>query len=107
MAGYRQFSGWDEVMNMFKYQTDGYGLYMSHGELKKVEIEKETDKTVVVDGQRSHKISEWHYFWDTFDEAREFLIQQHKKRIEYFKERLKHHEDCLVKFTEMKEEDLE
>ena len=79
---------------------------MGYGEIKKVEIEKETDKTVVIDGRRNHKQSEWYFFWDTFDEARDYLIKKHKDKIELFKGKLKHHEDCLVKFTEMKGEDL-
>ncbi len=91
---------------MYKYRTDGYGRYYSNNTLVKVLVEKETEKTVVVGGNRSHKRSEFYYFWDTFEEARDHLIKFHQDEIEKLKISLTLHEALLVRFTDITEDDL-
>ncbi len=91
---------------MYKYQTDGYSFHVSNKYLKKIEIDKETEKTIIVDGRRSSKRSEYYYFWDTFEEAREHLIKFHTNKIEKLKISLMLHEALLVRFTDITEDDL-
>ena len=93
-------------MKLFKYRTGGYGRYYPNKDLKKVSIDKETEKTVVIDGIRTHKRSDFYIFWDTFEGAKKHLIKLHSDKVEQLKILLKLHEALLIKFTEIKEEDL-
>lgn len=63
--------------------------------IEKVEIEKETDKFVIIKGRRSQKISENEGYFNSFEEARMFLfnyakikIDVYNAQVEYYRKRL-------------------
>lgn len=51
--------------------------------IEKVEVERETEKQVVEKGgKRSAKITDYECYFDTFDTAKQYLINLTKKEIE-------------------------
>lgn len=55
---------------MIKYEADTSWLKIS-----KVEVERETKNSVWINGRRNAKLSGWKSYFDTFQEAKEYLIQ--------------------------------
>ena len=77
---------------MFKYQTNNYRI-----EIEKVEIIKETDKTIWIKKKNSNgkeyisqsrKESSWNCYFDTFDEAKQSLIDKNIKDFESLNQRI-------------------
>lgn len=61
-----------------KYMTG----WFAKGELiKKIEVEKETEKSVIIDGRRNAKFSEHAQYHESFDEAKAFLMQKAEARL--------------------------
>jgi hypothetical protein len=58
--------------------------------IQKVEIERETDSYVWINGYRSRKKSEYECFFDTFIEAKEFLIKKAEMSVD----------SCQINFSE-------
>ena len=56
---------------MVKYEVCSYST-----DIKKVEIERETDKSVFINGNRRAKMSEWSKYFHTFDEAKSNLVER-------------------------------
>jgi len=91
---------------MIKYRTTKYD-----NEIKKIEIERETEKQVVLrpdtwnpKGRRENKISEYDNWHDTFEEAREFLLQrEYRKRDDALRDQAKA-EKNIVNINGLKEE---
>lgn len=78
--------------------------------IEKKEIEKETPKMVVVGGIREHKISEWHYYADTFEDAKIYLLdkcmtkkENAKIKIEYYEKEIEALDKFFMNITNMKE----
>ena len=65
---------------MIKYMTMAHGS--SYARIDKVEVEKETEKMVVLQsGRKEAKKSDWHNYFDTWGEALEFLRLQANNKI--------------------------
>lgn len=45
-----------------------------------VEVDSETDKTVIIEGRRHDKRSDYEAYFDTFSEAKEHLIDRKKRK---------------------------
>ncbi len=91
----------------FMYMTSCYGK----GEIKKVEIVKETAKQVVclleswgggVRERRCAKNGNYENFFSTFAEARDFLVDKEEKKISYAKERIHEAKSALGTIKAMK-----
>lgn len=81
-----------------KYKT------IFNSRIEKVEIEKETNFFVFFkNGRRDGKRTEWQSYFDSFQEAKDFLITQKIIRIEQVKEKLKYYEKELEKIQSLTE----
>lgn len=69
---------------MVKYKVDHYW----RPEVKKVEIEKETESSVWIKGRREAKETQYHAFFDTFQEAKDFLIDVFEKKAQAVRRQL-------------------
>lgn len=49
--------------------------------IRKIEIEKETNKFVWFHGVKQEKKTKFHMFFDTFSEAKEFLISKFENKV--------------------------
>ena len=49
--------------------------------IQKKEVERETESSIWIDGVRSAKKSMWDNYFDTYDEAKEFLLRASKNRV--------------------------
>jgi len=58
---------------MIKYRTDEYSGTPEF-RIAKVEIEKETDTSVWIRGMRNNKHSSFHNYFDTWQEAHEYIL---------------------------------
>ena len=69
---------------MIKYRTGGCG----NNPIEEVEVDKETDKFVWMGKNRFAKTSSWHKYWDTWEDAYDYLIEKANKDISYANSRL-------------------
>ncbi len=49
--------------------------------IKQTEIDKETEKSVWIDGRRNAKRSDWYNYFDTWGEARDFLMGKAEEKL--------------------------
>jgi predicted nucleic acid-binding Zn-ribbon protein len=66
---------------MIKYRTQW-------DKIEALEIEKETAKTVTIKGRRENKKSDWQNWHNTFEDAKQFLIDNAQKEIDGLRYRL-------------------
>jgi hypothetical protein len=66
-----------------KYRTSKYSV-----EIKEVEVERETDHSVWVKGNRSAKHSDWHQYHETYNEAFNFLDCRYTQKLSAAESRL-------------------
>lgn len=69
-------------------------------EIQPVFIERETDSSVWINGRRKSKQSEYENYFDTIDEAKQFIIQKAKNEVSQYQNRLEmaeKHYDHIVK----------
>lgn len=64
-------------------------------EIQKIEVQKASDVSVWIDGRRFNKRSEGALYCDTFLEAKNFLIQVVKEKVEKARRELARHEKNL------------
>lgn len=77
------------------------------GKIRKVELERETNKFVILRGHtyKDAKDSDWRWFRPTFKEAKQCLIDKKTKEIASAKRILTRLEFELEKINQLKEED--
>tara|TARA_R110000851_G_scaffold267894_1_gene420476 strand:+ start:205 stop:474 length:270 start_codon:yes stop_codon:yes gene_type:complete len=63
-----------------KYETGGY--YQSSGIIGLVQVEKETTKSVFIDGRRKSKNSDWTSYHDTYQAAYDYLLNKAKVSVD-------------------------
>lgn len=68
---------------MIKYKADTI-----FNQILQVEIDKETDKSVWINGRRTSKISNYESYHNTFQEAKDYIIERQTKRYHRAKENL-------------------
>ncbi len=86
---------------MKKYVVTGYSRYSVKPKIKEVEVERETDKTVWINGRRNAKISEWHNYFDTRGEAKGHLIKLQTTICRNLKDRLKSAKEVLLEVVKL------
>ena len=72
---------------MIKYKTNKH-FFRSEGFINKVEVERETEQSVWINGRRNSKHSDYSSFFDSFDEAKAFLLAIAEKKVTLAKLRL-------------------
>lgn len=63
---------------VIKYLT---GWFTKGGPIQEVEVEKETDKSIWIDGNRESKNSDHAQYHDTWDDAKAFLLKKAEKKL--------------------------
>ena len=72
-------------MTTYKYLTGGF---FQKSEIKRVEVEKETEHSVWINGRRSAKESRYGIYHDTYSEARHWIIKRAEAKAKYARENL-------------------
>jgi len=70
---------------MIKYRTGGY-----QKEIEKVEVEKESEKSVWINGRSHLKRSSCKNYFDTFEQAKKHLVTNGQKHITLCEGRLEY-----------------
>ncbi len=82
---------------MFKYRTWSAGI-------DKVECRNETEKFVtLINGNRTSKQSSLFYYFDTYKEAKDYLIKKALANVDYIKMQLESTYEDLKKMQSLKE----
>lgn len=68
---------------IIKYRTGNY-----KNRVEKVEVERETKSSVWIGGKRNAKVSGWHMYFDSFDDAKNHLIAKVQREIDISQARL-------------------
>jgi len=80
---------------MIKYKTENYGV-----KIKPIETTKETEKSVwfLINNREYHKLkrTDSHIYWDTFEQAKQHLIERAERKIESYKDQLSRAKDDLA-----------
>ena len=89
---------------MIKYKATRY----FRDEIRKVEVEKETEKMVVFPPrrgrvQRETKMSRDHCYFDTFDGAKNWVVNKATVQLENYKASVQRAEESLVRAKELTE----
>ena len=71
---------------MVKYRVDLVYMGVS-AEIKRIEVERQTAHIVFMDGYWKSKKSDYCQFFDSFLEAKEFLLDTQKRNLKYFEDR--------------------
>lgn len=83
---------------MIKYKT-------RWEEIKKIEISRESDSSVWdMQNRRHNKNGEWENYFDTFEEAKNYLIEEKNKEIKKAQEQLEYVMEKLKNVSNIKEE---
>ena len=92
---------------MIKYQTKWHGSTMA--EINALEILRETEKQVVlapkhIKGKesRENKKSDWQCWFDTWDEAHDFLVSEAQKQVDDLRFKLQQANGSLGNIKGMK-----
>lgn len=74
--------------------------------IEKVEVERETESSVWVNGMRNAKVSKWHIYFDYFDDAKDHQIAKVQREIDISSARLS--KACAAKqdLLSMRESDI-
>jgi hypothetical protein len=84
---------------MIKYIAMSYG-----NEIQKIEVIKETDKTVTLpNGSRDYKSTSWKNYFDTFADAFEYLVDRENKAIRRYERQIEVHRENLKEIRNIKE----
>jgi hypothetical protein len=69
---------------MIKYKTKGWGK----GQIEMVEVDRETDSSVFIDGYRRAKRSSYDNFFDTWEDAHAYLLKKAENSASYARRNL-------------------
>lgn len=92
-------------MTKIMYKTN------SINEIEKVDVERETEHTVWIIIQGDKTVSPWRKrsdcwnFFDTFDEAKQFLVEKYEKIINQLEQQLDRKRKQLDKILNLKEDE--
>ena len=86
--------------NMKKYLTKKY-----YDEIEILEVERETAESVWIKGSRSAKSTTYSIYHDTFDSAKQFLIELHERDIKAAREKIQRAESALGLIRKLTEAD--
>ena len=87
---------------MIKYRTSGWSE--PEAKIKTVRISRETDKSIWINGDRFAKISEWYQFWDTWQEAHNYIVERSEELVRSGRLILDRRKGLLGNIKGMKEE---
>lgn len=86
---------------MIKYRTTNEKW---ENKIEKIEIERETEKMVFYEGRKELKRSDYQSWFDTFDEAKQSLVEKAEGRVENCIYSLAAEKEKLSEVKELKNE---
>ena len=86
---------------MKKYVTET-GRWRVEAKITEVEVERETESSVWVNGSRLQKVTGYHIYHDTWDVAHTYLLEKAKQKVEYARRQLEEHKSYLGNVKGMK-----
>ena len=89
---------------MIKYRVEIPWRWDAAAEIIEVEVEKETDKSVWINGSRNAKVSEDANYYDTWEEAKDALVVCQKSRVNRLRSQLVKANSILGSIVELKKE---
>jgi hypothetical protein len=78
---------------MKKYKTGGWDY---RKEITEVNIEKETKCFYTIEGVKEAKEAKYHQFHDTYQDAKDYLLEKSKERIEHLRSELEKETERLA-----------
>lgn len=87
---------------MIKYKARIDPRWDCDAEIEEVEVERETEQSVWVNGSRSAKRSSWANFYDTWQEAHDALWSRQTSRINSVRMQLERSKSVLGNINGMK-----
>lgn len=72
--------------------------------IKPVEVERVTDASVWVNGRRRSRCGDWNSFFESFDEAKDWVVQTYRRRHEAAKRELDRQRQYLQQAEALKVE---
>lgn len=61
-----------------KFRTGGFGNIP----IETVEVERETDSSVWINGRRNAKTTSWDKYWDSWEEAHAYLLEKAERSLQ-------------------------
>jgi len=86
-------------MPVIKYRTGSWGGKL----IEAVEIERETDKCIWVNGSRMNKVSSYYKFHESWPEAKEYLLARAERALESARRSLQRAQDELGNIKGLKD----
>jgi hypothetical protein len=83
---------------MKKYVTKDYS-----NKIIAIDVERETDESVWINGRRNAKITSWARYHNTFDDAKTYLIEKKERVITRAKEEIHQAESAIGTLRKMTE----
>lgn len=73
----------------------------------KIKADRANEKSVWIDGRRSSRFSDYYRYFDSFQEAKDWLIDRTTSRLERYEEKLEEEAQNLKEFEALKESDVQ
>lgn len=73
---------------MKKYRARIHRRWDSDARIEEVDVERETEASIWINGQRSAKRSEWSNYYDTWEDAKSALLAAQQRRVEQLRSQL-------------------
>lgn len=81
---------------IIKYMTGGWGKT-----IEAKEVERETEHSVWVNGNRNAKWTSWHKYHNTWEEAKDYLLDMAKRRVKSYEDQLASAKESLSKIEKL------
>lgn len=86
---------------MTKYKTES-SAWRTEAKITAVEIDRESESSVWVKGNRLQKVTQWHHFHDSWEAAQAYLISEAERKVEHMRRSLEVHKSYLGNIKGMK-----
>lgn len=86
---------------MIKYKARINKRFCCKDEIEEVEIDKETDKSVWINGVRNAKRTEWANYYDTWEDAHNDLMRHQQRHVESLYRQFQASDKMLIKIKGM------
>jgi len=87
---------------MKKYFAQIQKRWSCQAEIKEIEVERETDSSVWINGRRNAKRSDWGNYYDTWQEAHDALLSRQRTHLSNLEGRFKSAFKVLTDIEAMK-----
>jgi len=89
---------------MKKYKCRIESRWNRDPEIEEIEVERETESSVWINGKSQRKQTEYCYYFDSWEDAHESLLNAQRHHVSMMEQRFKDSMIALMKIEEMKNE---